>query len=277
MAAGGDIGVPAGPAVVTGGSSGIGLAAATRLARAGHPVVLIARGTERLETAAAEIRRAVSGAVVTTRALDVRDPAAIEQAVAAAVAAHGPVAWLVASAGIVAPGLFVDQALDDHRAQLDVNYLGTLHAVRAVVPSMRAARGGRIVLVSSGAGLFGIYGYAAYAPSKFAVRGLAEVLRVELAEHGIAVTLACPPDTDTPQLVAERAARPEATAAIAAGGGVWSADAVAEAMLKTAAAGRFLVAPGLALGLLARLHSLIAPLLRRHQTRIVRSLARKTP
>ena len=277
MAAGGDIGVPAGPAVVTGGSSGIGLAAATRLARAGHPVVLIARGTERLETAANEIRRTVPGAVVMTRALDVRDPAAIEQAVAEAVAAHGPVAWLVASAGIVAPGLFVDQGLDDHRDQLDVNYLGTLHAVRAVVSSMRASARGRIVLVSSGAGLFGIYGYAAYAPSKFAVRGLAEVLRVELAEHGIAVTLACPPDTDTPQLAAERAARPEATAAIAAGGGVWSADAVAEAMLKTAAAGRFLVAPGLALGLLARVHSLIAPLLRLHQSRIVRSFARKSP
>jgi len=262
-----------GPAIVTGGSSGIGLAAATRLARRGHPVVLIARRAEPLAEAAATIRRSVPGARVATHALDVRDAAALADAVEATVRALGPIAWLVAAAGIAEPGLFVEQPLDSHRAQLEINYLGTLHAVRAVVPSMRAAAGGHVVLVSSGAGLFGIYGYSAYAPSKFAVRGLAEVLRVELAEHGIAVTLACPPDTDTPQLAAETAARPAATAAIAAGGGVWSADAVAEAILAAATRGRFLVAPGLTLGILARLHSLIGPLLRFHQRRIARSLA----
>ncbi|NLH80556.1 MAG: SDR family NAD(P)-dependent oxidoreductase [Phyllobacteriaceae bacterium] len=270
-----DSGTGLGPAIVTGGSSGIGLAAATRLARRGHPVVLIARRTEPLAEAAEAIREAVPGACVAARALDVRDAAALARVVDETAAVHGPIAWLVASAGVVEPGLFVEQPLDSHRAQLEVNYLGTLHAVRAVVPSMRAAGRGRVVLVSSGAGLFGIYGYSAYAPSKFAVRGLAEVLRVELAEHGIAVTLVCPPDTDTPQLAAETAARPAATAAIAAGGGVWSADAVAEAMLAAATRGRFLVAPGATLGLLARFHSLIGPLLRLHQARVVRSLARR--
>lgn len=273
MSAGGG---PSGPgaAVVTGGSSGIGLAAARRLARDGHPVALIARRAEHLAEAAASIRREMPAARISTHALDVRDAGALAEAVAAIAAEHGPIAWLVAAAGVVEPGLFVEQAPESHRAQLEINYLGTLNAVHAVVPAMRTAGAGRIVLVSSGAGLFGIYGYAAYAPSKFAVRGLAEVLRVELAEHGISVTLACPPDTDTPQLAAERTLRPAATAAIAAGGGVWSADAVARAMLAGAARGRFLVAPGLTLGLLARLHSLIAPLLRFHQRRVVRSLRR---
>lgn len=263
-----------GAAVVTGGSSGIGLAVARRLARDGHPVALIARRPEGLAEAAATIRREVPAARISTHALDVRDVAALAAAVATIVAEHGTIAWLVAAAGIAEPGLFVEQAPESHRAQIEINYLGTLNAVHAVVPAMRTAGSGRVVLVSSGAGLFGIYGYAAYAPSKFAVRGLAEVLRVELAEHGITVTLACPPDTDTPQLIAERRLRPAATTAIAAGGGVWSADAVARAMLAGAARGRFLVAPGLTLGLVARLHSLIAPLLRFHQHRIVRSLRR---
>jgi 3-dehydrosphinganine reductase len=274
VGAGGDA-TRRGAAVVTGGSSGIGLAAALRLARAGHPVALIARRPEPLAAAAATIRREVPAARVSTHPLDVRDGEALAATAAAIAAEHGAIAWLVAAAGVVEPGLFVEQPAASHRTQIEINYLGTLNAVHAVVPAMRAAGAGRIVLVSSGAGLFGIYGYAAYAPSKFAVRGLAEVLRLELADHGISVTLACPPDTDTPQLAAERALRPAATAAIAAGGGVWSAEAVAATMLAGAVRGRFLVAPGLALGLLARLHSLIAPLLRLHQRRIVRALRRR--
>lgn len=265
------------PAVVTGGSSGIGLAVAHRLARLGHPVALLARRPDALATAAEAIRSSVPGARVTTHALDVRDAASVAAAVATIAAEHGPIAWLVASAGIAEPGLFVEQSLDSHRAQIEVNYLGTLNAVHPVAASMKAAGGGRIVLVSSGAALFGIYGYSAYAPSKFAVRGLGEVLRVELAEHGIAVTLAFPPDTDTPQLVAENRTKPAATVAITAGGGLWSADAVAEAIVDAAMAGRFMVAPGITLGLLARLHSLLGPLLRWQQSRIVRAKAERKP
>lgn len=264
-----------GPAVITGGSSGIGLAAAFRLAAEGHPVALMARRADALEAAAAAIRAALPQAVVSTHALDVRDAAALAQAVRAVVDAHGAVAWLIASAGIAEPGHFVDQALERHRAQLEVNYLGTLHAIHAVVPSMRAAGRGNIVMLSSGAGLFGIYGYAAYAPSKFAVRGLAEVLRVELAPHGIVVTLVYPPDTDTPQLVAEMRTKPAATVAITAGGGRWSAASVAGVMIDRAIAGRFVVAPGLTLALLTPLHSLLGPALRWYQGRIVRSLTRR--
>ncbi len=266
-----------GPAVVTGGSSGIGRAAALRLARLGHPVALLARRPDVLADAAAEIRAAIPGAVVSSHAVDVRDPAALAAVIAAIATEYGPIAWLVASAGIAEPGLFVEQPLDAHRTHMEINYLGTLAAVHAVVPSMRAGGGGRIVLVSSGAGLFGIYGYAAYAPSKFAVRGLAEVLRVELAGDDITVTLAYPPDTETPQLAAETRTKPEATKAITAGSGVWSAEAVAKATIDAALAGRFLVAPGFTLTVLARLHSLVAPLLRWHQRRIVRSFDRRRP
>ena len=262
-------------AVVTGGSSGIGLAIAIRLAGAGHPVALLARRAEGLDEATAAIRRAVPGARVATHAVDVRDAEAVACAIGEVAAAFGPIGWLVASAGIAEPGLFVEQPIDRHRLQMEVNYFGTLNAVHAAVASMRAAGRGRIVLLSSGAGLFGIYGYGAYGPSKFAVRGLAEVLRVELAEHRIGVTVVYPPDTDTPQLVAERRSKPKVTELITAGGGVWSADAVARTAIDAARSGRFLVAPGATLGVLARVHSLVAPLLRWHQRRIARSVARR--
>lgn len=270
-----DDGMRPGPAVITGGSSGIGLAVALRLAGRGHPVALIARRPAMLDAAAATIRAAVPQATVSTHPLDVSDAEALAAAVAAVVAAHGPIAWLVASAGIVEPGLFVDLPLEAHRRQMETNHFGTLAAVRAVLPSMRAAAAGRIVLVASGAALFGIWGQSAYAASKFAVRGLAEVLRLELGEMGISVTLALPPDTDTPQLAAERAVRPAATEAIAAGGGVRSADDVAAAILAGADRGRFLVAPGAMLGFLARFHAPIAPLLRLWQRRIVRAIERR--
>ncbi len=113
---------------------------------------------------------------------------------------HGPVDVLLTSAGGAHPGYFGE--LDDavFRAQMDVDYFGTLHAVRAVVPSMTERGRGHLVLVSSTAALVGVFGYSAYAPAKYAVRGLAETLRPELAPAGIVVACAYPPDTRTPGL-----------------------------------------------------------------------------
>ena len=81
---------------------------------------------------------------------------------------------------------------------MEIDYFGTLHAVRAVVPAMVERRRGHLVLVSSTVAHVGVYGYSAYAPAKHAVRGLAETLRPELKPHGITVACAYPPDTDTP-------------------------------------------------------------------------------
>jgi len=102
------------------------------------------------------------------------------------------------------------------RDQMDVDYFGTLHAIRAVVPSMIERRRGHLVTVSSTAGLIGVYGYSAYAPAKFAVRGLTETLRAELAPHGIVVSCVYPPDTRTPGFDAENALKPPETERISA-------------------------------------------------------------
>ena len=140
---------------------------------------------------------------------------------------------------------------------------------------MAEAGTGRIILVSSGAAFLGIYGFSAYAPSKFAVRGLAEILRLELSGRGISVTLACPPDTDTPQLAEEEKTKPALTRRISAAAGIWSAEAVASAMIDAALKRRFLVGPGWAIRALSSFHSVIGPIFRLRQSLMLRHEARR--
>jgi 3-dehydrosphinganine reductase len=251
--------------VVSGGSSGIGLALASRLAAAGWDLTILARDLDRL--AAARATLAAEGAAVVTHSVDVANADGVGRAVRAAVEAHGTPALVVACAGVVVPGLFGAQPLDVFRRTMEVNYLGALHLARAALPAMRArvaaGGGGRIVLVASGAALLGLYGYSSYAPSKFAVRGLAEALRGELKPEGIAVSVVYPPDTDTPGYREEVRRRPEVTSRLAAGGGLLSAEEAARAILRGVDRGRFAIAPGRAMPALVTLHSLIGPLLHR--------------
>ena len=87
-------------------------------------------------------------------------------------------------------------------------------------------RGGRIVFVSSQAGQVGIFGFSAYSPSKFAVVGLAQVLRMELQAHGIFVSVAYPPDTDTPGFEEENKCKPEETKLISETAGLFQPEQV---------------------------------------------------
>lgn len=259
-----------GLAIISGGSSGIGKACAARLVDLGHPVALLARDEERLAAAKAELMARRPDALVVTVSADVGDWPACRRAVQDLVAAHGAPEWLIASAGMAEPGLFLDQPVEQHVAHMQCNYLGTLHLVKAAAPSMVEARRGRIVLISSGAAFLGIYGYSAYAPSKFAVRALAEILRLELASAGVTVTLACPPDTQTPQLMSERLTKPRITSLITEGAGIWAADTVGTAIIDGAAKGRFMVGPGFAIAALARFHSIFAPIFHLQQARLLR-------
>jgi 3-dehydrosphinganine reductase len=248
-------------AIISGGSSGIGLALGRRLAVAGWNLTILARGADRLAEARAAL--AAGGAEVMAESVDVADRDAVGRAVHASIARLGPPKLLVASAGMVVPGRFDELPLEAYHKTMEVNYFGTLNLVRAALPAMRAQRGGRIVMISSGAALLGIYGYTAYAPSKFAVRGLAEALRSELAPDGTAVSVVYPPDTDTPQFREEVRLRPEATSRVAGSGGLRSADQVAGAIMRGIRRDRFVIAPGMEMSALAVLHSVIGPMLHR--------------
>jgi 3-dehydrosphinganine reductase len=231
------------------------------LAQGGWDLTLLARNPERLAAAEGALR--AHGVSVATRSVDVADAAGVEQAVAAAIAALGPPALVVACAGIVVPGRLEAQPLDAFQRTMAVNYFGTLHLIRAVLPSMRAHRGGRLVLVASGAALIGLYGYSSYAPSKFAVRGLAEALRSEFVPERVAVSVVYPPDTDTPGYREELRHRSEISNRLAGAGGLMTAEAVARAILRGIERGRFVIAPGASMAALVRLHSVAAPILHR--------------
>jgi 3-dehydrosphinganine reductase len=256
------------PAFITGGSSGIGLDLAKLLARRGHSVAIFARDSKKLQLALNVIHQDTAAADIRLYPVDVGQRKACLDAVQQAVMDLGAPGWAIANAGIAVPGEFLTQSLDAHEAQMSVNYMGALYFAKAVTPAMTP--GGKLVFVSSGAAFFGVYGYSAYAPSKFAMRGLAEVLRVELAPRGIHVTLAYPPDTDTPMLEAENRVKPEITKKISESGGLWSSLDVAKAILKGADRGRFAVTPGAQMTALLWLHSLLAPALRRWQAGIVK-------
>jgi 3-dehydrosphinganine reductase len=259
-------------AIITGGSSGIGRAVAHQLAARGARISLIARRQELLDETAAEISSA--GQRVETVAADVADREAVTAAVAALAAANGPCDVLVTSAGMVEPGYFA--ALDDDvfRQTMDVDYFGTLWPIRSVVPSMIERRSGSIVGVSSGAGLVGVFGYAAYSPAKFAVRGLLEVLRCELAPYGIHVGCACPPDTDTPQLAYENQIKPRETAAISGAIKPISAERVARSIVRGIERQRFLITADAQTRVLARLTGLAPGVLHGMFDRAVRKTQR---
>jgi NAD(P)-dependent dehydrogenase (short-subunit alcohol dehydrogenase family) len=143
--------------------------------------------------------RSNGGSVGCVEAFDVRDLAAVKQ-FASAVHERVPQVDVVMNiAGVSAWGS-VDR-LEHHHWQdmVDINLMGPIHVIEAFVPEMIAGRkGGRLVNVSSAAGLFGLPWHAAYSASKFGLRGVSEVLRFDLARHGITVSLVCPGGVDTP-------------------------------------------------------------------------------
>jgi 3-dehydrosphinganine reductase len=248
--------------LITGGSSGIGLALARQCAAAGARVSLIARDPVKLAAAQAAVSAVAGGeGQVFTASADVSVEREALEALAAAERMHGPVDILITSAGMARPGYFEEVPVAVFERTMAVNYFGTLYLLKAVVPTMRQRARGTVVLISSGAGLFGFFGYTPYAPSKFALRGLAEALRAELQGTGVHVAIVYPPDTETPQLAEENRTKPVETKAITAGGGVWSADDVARVTLQGLARRRFAITPGLPITALAWVHSILAPVL----------------
>jgi 3-dehydrosphinganine reductase len=248
-------------AIITGGSSGIGKATAKLLASQGWNISIIARDRAKLEAAKVEIaaQQSHSQQQILIFVADVADRLQIEPAINAAIQENSSVDLLITSAGIAHPGYFQQLPIEVFEQTMAVNYFGSLYCIKAVLPVMKQHKKGQIVLISSGAGLIGIYGYTPYSPSKFAVRGLAESLRGELKGLGINISLVYPPDTDTPQLEAENLTKPLETKIITGIAKTWTAEAVAGEIIQGIYNKKFIIAPGLEIRLLSRLHSLLAP------------------
>ena len=230
--------------LLTGGSSGIGLAAARILRSGGAHLTLVARNEERLKAARDELADMGGGTGdLHIVPLDVGDGDAVRSALADLPGGR-PVDVLINNAGITRPGHFLELPQSVFDNMMRVNYMGAVHATRAILPSMVERGRGDISFVSSLVGLIGVFGYTAYSASKFAVRGFAESLRCEVKPKGVRVSVCYPSDTDTPQHEYEQEYLPDETRAIAGNAKVTSAEEVATRLLKGIETGTFHILPG---------------------------------
>jgi 3-dehydrosphinganine reductase len=280
-------------ALITGGSSGIGLAVAKLLVAGGFHVTLLARSSDRLASARSEIIEHLgeyASDSITVHSSDVRDAAAVAEAFDAAVARTGPIHVVVHSAGTATADYFRSLTQERMRDVVDVNLIGTwnvlqetarvfaeapldrfgrgrtqsvsgrrdapqterwspgaIRARRVVAPLKRSiARGWRhIVPISSMAGVIPVFGYTAYGMTKFGTAGLARTVRQELMDQWVNVSVLCPPDVDTPQLVQESETKPAETRAISGDGKPLLPEQVAAVLVRRLPKNPAVIVPGL--------------------------------
>jgi NAD(P)-dependent dehydrogenase (short-subunit alcohol dehydrogenase family) len=194
-------------ALITGGSSGIGRATALRLASFGMQVALAARTAEALDEVARQIKGL--GAAALAVPTDVTDVEQCRRAVETTIAQFGQLDVLLCSAGVSMRGLFADSEPAALERIMRVNFFGTLYPTYFAVPHVKRSRGS-LVAISSLTGKRGTPSYAVYGASKFAVRGLYDSLRLELASDGVHVGVMSPGFVATPlrQRVLDARGRP---------------------------------------------------------------------
>ncbi|XP_025129418.3 3-ketodihydrosphingosine reductase isoform X2 [Bubalus kerabau] len=198
--------LPGAHVVVTGGSSGIGKCIAIECYKQGAFITLVARNEDKLLQAKKEIEKHSINdkQVVLCISVDVsQDYSQVENVMKQAQEKLGPVDMLVNCAGMSLAGKFEDLEVSTFERLMSINYLGSVYPSRAVIATMKERRMGRVVFLSSQAGQLGLFGYTAYSSSKFALRGLAEALQMEVKPYNVYVTVAYPPDTDTPGFAKE--------------------------------------------------------------------------
>ncbi|WP_260259607.1 SDR family oxidoreductase [Vibrio intestinalis] len=175
--------------VVTGASSGIGEAIARRLSAAGHPLLLIARRVERLT--ALELPNTLCEKV------DVLDKESFEAAIAKAEAQFGPTDCIVNNAGVMLLSELDVQDPAEWKRMFDVNVIGLMNGMQAVLAPMKERRSGTIINISSVAGRKTFPNHAAYCGTKFAVHAISENVREEVANFDVRVTTIAPGAVET--------------------------------------------------------------------------------
>lgn len=221
--------------IVTGGSSGIGKAAAIEAAQLGANVTIIARDVKKLETAKEEMIKNARNAEkqkINYISLDVTQSYnAIKSAISSIEDDVGPIYALITCAGMAVCGKIEDQTEDDFKQMINLNYFGTVFPIKAVVEEMKKRGEGYIVITGSIASVFGLFGLSAYCGSKFALRGLAESLYMELKPYNVSITLCLPPDTNTPGFENEQKSKPLETKLLSETAGLFQPNVVAHQML----------------------------------------------
>lgn len=211
--------------VITGASSGIGEAIARHFSTQGHPLLLLARRVERLQ--------AMGLPHTLCEQVDVTDQASFEVAIQKAEAQYGPADALINNAGVMLLGQIDSQDASEWKRMFDVNVLGLLNGMQAVLAPMKARNRGTIINISSIAGKKTFPDHAAYCGTKFAVHAISENVREEVAASNVRVTTIAPGAVETELLshTSSQSIKDDYEAWKEEMGGVLAADDVARAVL----------------------------------------------
>ncbi len=178
--------------IITGATSGIGMQTAVRFSEAGHPLLLIGRNTAKL----AELN--LPNTMI--EKVDVTDIEALKAAIEKAESQYGPADAIINNAGVMLLGDIADQNAAEWKTMVDVNILGVLNGMQAVMPGMKARQHGTIINISSIAGIKPFPNHAAYTGTKFAVHGMTDNVREELSPYNVRVMTIAPGAVETPLL-----------------------------------------------------------------------------
>ncbi len=231
--------------LVSGGSSGIGLATAIQFYQRGASLILLSRRQEALDSAKDKIKdiRASQSQFVETLAVDLRDYNALKEHLQPLLDQYGTPDIVMHSAGVVYPAIFEKTSIEQFHWMMDTNYFAAVNLFQIIIPLMKQRRYGQLIAMGSAASFLSIWGYSAYSGSKFAIRGLCDSLRCELKPYNVQISVVFPPDTDTPQLAYENQFKPAITKEISGTIKPFSADFVAESIIKGILKKKYVIIP----------------------------------
>lgn len=232
--------------LITGGSSGIGLALSTLLVGTCGSLTILSRQKERLAEASDQLQQ-LPGSYATqisTLQADITKRDEISLVLDDYLREYGTPDIVINCAGAAHPGTFTSLDPEIFDWLMNVNYFGTVNVLKSLVPGMKSRKSGIIVNISSIAGFLGIYGYTAYSASKFAITGFSDALRSELKPYRIQLSIVFPPDTKTPQLDYEDQFKPYITQQLSSTANLMSAENVAKEILKKVAKRKYMILPG---------------------------------
>ncbi|MCK4238586.1 MAG: SDR family NAD(P)-dependent oxidoreductase [Candidatus Lokiarchaeota archaeon] len=232
--------------IVSGGSTGMGKATAKNIVQLGGSVCIIARNVENLKKAVKEIESLKTNdkQFVEMISCDTTKIEQLKPLLAEFIEKHRVPDYLFNFVGYALPDYIENYKLEDFQKQIDGNYYGQLIPTLIMLPYFMKDKKGYIAFVSSAVCYYPLIGYAAYAPAKYAILGLTEILRNELKPYNINVSILFPPDTDTPSFERENKTKPKETLIMSERSKIYSPEEIADAFVEGILKKKYTILPG---------------------------------
>ncbi|MFX0018724.1 MAG: SDR family oxidoreductase [Promethearchaeota archaeon] len=233
-------------AIIPGGSKGMGKAVAKLFVQLGGSVCIIARGLDALKETQTECNKLKldDSQFIEIIACDATDMNKLKPLLTDIIKRNKIPDYLFNFVGFAYAQYLEKLTLEDFKTNMNINYYGQLVPTLIILPYFMEAKNGHISFTSSVMGFMGIMGFVTYAPTKYAIFGLAEALRHELLPYNIKVSILFPTDTDTPGFAEENKFKPPECAIISESGGLMTAEEVAGEFIEKILEERFEILPG---------------------------------